>query len=210
MSGGSVFAGKELLIFDLDGTLVDSSPLHARAYVAALAPLGVPVDYERIAGMTTTEAIAQLLGEAQVDLAADARDALRRDKQQRALALIGDELEALPGAVDFVAEARRHHLPCALCTSASPPSVDAALRKTGMSGWFSPVITSADVSRGKPDPEGFLLAARHAGVAPDKALVFEDSESGLAAAAAAGMEAIRIGSEGTDWFEAIARLRQAR
>lgn len=198
-------AGKQLLIFDLDGTLVDSSPLHARAYAEAFAPLGLAVDYDRISGMTTDNAIDQLLSEGGIDLGADERTALRTGKQARALALIESELQALPDANAFV-QAARLRFACALCTSASPPSVAAALERTGMAGWFDPVVTSADVARGKPDPEGFLLAAHRAGFRPAEALVFEDSESGLSAAVAAGMAAIRIGPGHHHWAELLTVL----
>jgi len=201
--------GKSLLIFDLDGTLVDSSPIHARAFSDAFAPLGIAVDYGTISGMTTVSAIDQLLARAGQDRPAEEREQLRLAKQQRALALMDEELRPVPGAVDFVAAARRHFA-CALCTSASPGSARSALARVGMDGWFSPVVTSADVRNGKPDPEGFLLAAARAGVEPARALVFEDSESGLAAARAAGVDAVAIGPDTPGWPELLATLESSR
>ena len=192
------FAGKRLLIFDLDGTLVDSSPIHARAFADMFAPLGLQVDYDQIAGMTTAAAVERLLADAGRDLPAEEREALVSGKQQRSRALIERELRPIEGAAEFVGAARRRFA-CALCTSASPISAQAALAATGLAGWFDPVITAADVRHGKPHPEGFLLAAERAGFAPAQALVFEDSASGLAAAAAAGMDAIAIGPGGSDW-----------
>lgn len=187
--------GKRLLIFDFDGTLVDSSPLHARAFSAAFAPLGITVDYERIAGITTPAAVDKLLAEAGLDLPPEQRQALVRDKQQHVLALLQAELKPLDGAVEFLQAARsRYRL--ALCTSGSLRSVSAALAKTGLAGMFDPLVTAEDVQRSKPDPEGYLLALRTAGFAPAEALIFEDAESGLAAARAAGIDAVHIVPQG--------------
>ena len=203
-----LFDRRKLLIFDLDGTLVDSSPLHARAFAEVFAPLGIEVDYERIAGMTTAGAIERLLEEHAVSLPDAEHERLRLAKQERALALIAAELEPLPGAVAFV-EAARTRFACALCTSASPASVEAALARTGMAGWFDPVVTAADVRRGKPEPEAFLLALARARRSAAEALVFEDSESGLRAAAAAGIDAVLVGREGQGWPELMASLESA-
>jgi HAD superfamily hydrolase (TIGR01509 family) len=188
----ALLSRKRLLIFDLDGTLVDSSPLHARAFKETFAPHGVEVDYGRIAGMTTAAAVDRLVGEAGLDLAGDARKGLVEDKQRRAAALIDSELEAIEGAVEFV-RAASGRFTLSLCTSASRRGAEASLERIGLPGCFASVITAEDVSRGKPDPEPFLKALAIHGEDADGALVFEDADSGLAAAAAAGIEAVRIG-----------------
>ena len=203
-----MFAGRKLFIFDLDGTLVDSSPLHARAFDAALAPVGLSVDYETVAGLTTERAIDRITAAAEVTLDPEHHARLCATKRAEAGRLLEAELEALPGAVEFV-RAARARVACALATSASPGSVDIALSRTGMTGWFNPVITAADVVRGKPDPETFLLALKAHGYDPGDALVFEDSASGLAAAAAAGIAAVRIGPDTPDWFALAAMLDDA-
>jgi HAD superfamily hydrolase (TIGR01509 family) len=182
---------KRLLIFDLDGTLVDSSPLHARAFTEVFAPHGIAIDYARIAGMTTAAAVDRLVAEAGLALDEAERGRLVGAKRERGLELIERELAAIDGAVDFVrAAALRSRL--ALCTSGSRRSVDAALAKVGLAGCFAPVITAEDVTRGKPDPEAFLQALEQTGTAAVEALIFEDADSGLAAAKSAGIDALRI------------------
>ena len=188
---GALLSRKRLLIFDFDGTLADSSPLHDRAFNEAFAPFGIAVDYQRIAGLTTGTAVDMLTAEAGLDLDDEARTALIRDKQARARGLIAQELVALDGAVEFVRRAQPHFA-LALCTSASRPTLEAAMARIGLDGCFDPVITAEDVSRGKPDPEGLELAVRHHQVGAGEALVFEDADSGLAAARAAGIDAVRI------------------
>jgi HAD superfamily hydrolase (TIGR01509 family) len=182
---------KRLLIFDFDGTLVDSSPLHARAFAEAFAPHGVEVDYSRIAGMTTGAAVDRLAAAAGLTLDEAERARLVEAKRDYGLALIERELVAVEGAPDFV-RAAGHRFRLALCTSGSRRSVEAALARVGLAGCFDPTITAEDVTRGKPDPEIFLQALARTGAAADEALIFEDADSGIAAAKAAGVDALRI------------------
>jgi HAD superfamily hydrolase (TIGR01509 family) len=196
---------KRLLIFDLDGTLVDSSPLHARAFAETFAPHGVEIDYPRIAGMTTAAAVDRLAAEAGLDLDEAEKAGLVGAKRKRGLELIGQELAAIEGAPDFVrAAAGRFRL--ALCTSGSRRSVETALARVGLAGCFDPEITADDVRHGKPDPEAFLQALGRAEAIAEEALIFEDADSGIAAAAAAGIDALRVVPAGsarnageTDW-----------
>jgi HAD superfamily hydrolase (TIGR01509 family) len=182
---------KRLLIFDFDGTLVDSSPLHARAFAEAFAPHGVEIDYPRIAGMTTAAAVDRLAAEAGLTLDPVERARLVDAKRDYGLTLIESELVAIEGAPEFVrAAGGRFRL--ALCTSGSKRSVEAALARVGLAGCFDPLITAEDVTRGKPDPEIFLQALERTGAAADDALIFEDADSGIAAAKAAGVDALRI------------------
>lgn len=187
----ALLARKRLLIFDLDGTLINSSPLHAQAFTEACAPLGIAVDYATIAGMTTETAVDQLADAAGVSLMPEARQALIARKRHRALTLIETELEAMPGAPLFL-QKTGSRWQRALCTSASRANADAALRRTGMGACFDWIITANDVVHGKPDPEIFRLALNRAGIPAEHALVFEDAPSGLAAAAAAGIDVIEI------------------
>jgi HAD superfamily hydrolase (TIGR01509 family) len=205
----SLLSRKRLLIFDLDGTLVDSSPLHARAFQATFAPHGVQVDYASIAGMTTGTAVDQLVAGAGLGLAADERARLVADKRERALRLIESELDAIEGAIDFVRTAK-DRFALALCTSASKAGADASLARVGLAGLFDPVVTAEDVTHGKPDPEPFVRALDAHDAEPGEALVFEDAQSGLAAAAAAGIEAVRIdpADEAAGWPPLLAALRE--
>lgn len=198
---------KRLLIFDLDGTLVDSSPHHARAFRETFAPHGIAVDYSRIAGMTTRAAVERLAADAGLVLAEGERDRLATEKRDRALAMIETHLEPIEGAVELV-HAAQGRFALALCTSASRRGAEASLARVGLGGWFDPVITAEDVTRGKPHPEPFLRALAAHGVAPPAALVFEDADSGIAAAAAAGIDAVRIacGPGAVGWPTVLAAL----
>ena len=200
---------KRLLIFDLDGTLVDSSPLHARAFQETFARHGVSVDYNSIAGMTTAAAVDKLTAGLALD--EGERSRLVGEKRDRALRMLETELSPIEGAVDFV-RAARSRFALALCTSASRRGAETSLARVGLEGCFDPVITAEDVTRGKPDPEPFLKALSVRSAEPSEALVFEDADSGLAAAAAAGIDALRIvqapDAEGVRWAPLVAALEE--
>ena len=195
---------KRLLIFDFDGTLVDSSPLHDRAFNAAFARYGVRVDYPRIAGLTTDAAVNRIVSDARLVLDENERHRLVIEKQAIGRKLIETELRPIEGSVDFVRQAAKR-LELALCTSASRRTLDLSLSRVGLDGFFDPIVTSEDVERGKPEPDMFLNALRNHRCDPASALVFEDAESGLEAARRAGIEAVRI-ERRAEWSELNAAL----
>lgn len=181
-------AGRELLIFDFDGTIADSSPLHEAAFKAVLEPFGIAVDYPKLAGRSTRDAVRlcfQLAGRAEPEAAL--ADALAVRKQVLGRELIANQLEAIP-ATTALLEWARPRFALALVSSGSRATIELSLTRLGMADWFRPVITADELDRAKPDPQGFLMALDHAGVAPGAALVFEDAESGFESARCAGIE----------------------
>lgn len=182
--------GRRLLIFDFDGTIADSSPLHEQAFREVLEPLGLRVDYALLAGRATLDAVRHCFALNQRDTGDQAQLAdLARRKQELGRELIATRLTAFPAATALLDWVRpRHRL--ALVTSGSRATIDLALARLDLAGWFDPLLTADDLDRAKPDPQGFLEAVRMAGVAPDQALVFEDSEAGFEAARRAGIDAV--------------------
>ena len=178
---------KRLLIFDFDGTVADTTPLHAAAFSEVLAPLGIEVDYSCIAGLKTLDAMRQCLNGAGRTLDEDALAALVTAKQQAVRQMIGQALQPLPGVDAFLRWARSHYQ-LAMVTSGSRGTVSLALEKLGYTGWFDPLICADDVQQAKPDPEGFLAVIKRTDVPAKSALVFEDSDAGLAAAASAELD----------------------
>lgn len=177
---------KRLLIFDFDGTVADTTPLHAAAFAQVLAHLGIVINYPSIAGLKTLDAIQQCLAGAGRTLPDKEMALLVSAKQQCVREMIACGLEPLPGVDAFL----RLVKPCfrmAMVTSGSRGTVSLALEKLGYTGWFDPLVCSDDVARAKPDPEGFLKALQITGVPAASAMVFEDSQAGFTAAAAAGL-----------------------
>lgn len=178
--------GKRLLIFDFDGTVADTTPLHTAAFSSVLEPLGITVDYPSIAGMKTLDAMRKCLAQADCSLTQEEVTELAVAKQQCVRQMMGQALQPLPGVDAFLRWAKpRYRL--ALVTSGSDRTVSLALGQLGYTDWFTPLICADDLSRAKPDPEGFIKVLQMTGVPADEALVFEDSQAGFLAAGAAGL-----------------------
>jgi HAD superfamily hydrolase (TIGR01509 family) len=179
--------GKRLLIFDFDGTVADTTPLHSAAFSEVLAPLGIEVDYPCIAGLKTLDAMRQCLQGAGSAFDENLLHSLVTAKQQSVRKMISHRLQPLPGVDAFLRWAHpRYSL--AMVTSGSRGTVSLALGKLGYTGWFDPLICADDVQKAKPDPEGFLAVISRSGVSARQALIFEDSSAGFAAANAAEID----------------------
>jgi HAD superfamily hydrolase (TIGR01509 family) len=180
--------GRGLLIFDFDGTIADSSPLHEAAFKAVLEPLGIAVDYPRIAGRATRDAVRlcyRLAGLTEPEPALV--EELAQRKQVLGRELIAGQLAALPAAKALLQWARPR-FPLALVSSGSRATIELSLQRLAMVDWFGWVITADDLSRAKPEPEGFLTALDRSRVQAHCALVFEDADSGFEAARRAGID----------------------
>ncbi len=178
------------LIFDCDGTLVDSLPLHYAAWEETFAERGLacPLDFllrhngkptERIVALYNAE-FAQSIDVAQ----------FTEDKERRTYARLEQTQPLEPTA----ALARRYHghLPMAVVSGSNRANVERALQAAGLRELFSVVLTADDGLPPKPAPDLFLEAARRIGVAPGACQVFEDADSGLEAARQAGMLACDV------------------
>jgi beta-phosphoglucomutase len=179
-------------IFDMDGVLVDSGSPHREAWTRMLGELGVPVPpefWKRTIGRPATEAVPLLLG-APVPHAEARRLAQR--KHEHYLTLAAQGLPAVPGVSAFVERLRLRHVPLAVATSARRSDVVEVLGRLGLTERFAAIVTAEDVTRGKPDPEVYLLAARRLGAPPHACLVFEDAVGGVQAARRAGMRVFGV------------------
>lgn len=185
------FAG---YIFDLDGTLVDTMPLHFRAWEAAMRVAGLtcPLDEDLFysLGGVPTRRVAELIA-AHYGLRIDP-DAVFHHKESLFQELQGDARLIGPVA-DFARRVACTH-PVAIASGGPRDIVRRSLELTGLAPLFPVVVTADDVVHGKPAPDMFLLAARQMGVEPDSCLVFEDAEPGMRAAEAAGMKWVRVPS----------------
>ena len=180
------------LLFDLDGTLIDSMPHHHDAWVEWHARRGIEMDaagfFAGTAGRSNAEILLDMfpaLSVAEHVEMADAKEAIYREFAARSLALIA-------GAQGFVAQARAAGLRLAVCTAATPQNIALACEMHGIDGWVETVASPADGLRGKPHPDIFLEAARRLGIAPADCVVFEDAPLGVEAARRAGMKAVAL------------------
>ncbi len=179
------------LIFDCDGTLVDSMPLHYRAWVTVLRRHDLDFTETRFyqwAGIPVDEIVRRLAGEK--GLTVDAM-AIAEERDHYFHSLSQSELRPVAAVVDI---AQRFHgqLPLAVATGSTQVSAEASLRAIGILDWFDAVISSHEVGRPKPAPDVYLAAAERIAIPPAHCVAFEDGEAGLQAAREAGMQAVDI------------------
>lgn len=178
----------DAVIFDLDGTLIDTESVAIRTGRAAFAALDAPLDetvFHSLIGKDVTSGDA-ILRAAHPDLDLVALNRLWRSEFE---AEIARNLPLKPGVFELLGLLRQ---PRALCTSSGRDSAQYKLGLAGLADAFAHVVTLDDVQTAKPHPEPYLLTAARLGVAPARCVVFEDSETGAAAAKAAGCVVVQV------------------
>lgn len=179
------------LIFDMDGVLIDSEPLHKQAKIEAFGQFGIVLpesvydSYKGRPDMTIVQEIVATCG----GTSEQAEEILRL--KYRLFEAREHEMQPIPGAMDFLHWARtRFRL--ALATSATARNRAKILATLGVSDWFEAVVDNSRLQRPKPDPEVFQIAMRDLGLRPSECWVIEDSINGIQAAKAAGCMAVGI------------------
>jgi len=180
------------LIFDMDGVIVDSNPVHREAWARFNLRYGLETTdamHEGMYGRRNDEIVRNYFGDGlsgeEVASRGRAKEALYRE-------MIADRIEEMlvPGLRAFLDRYRR--LPMAVASNAEPENVDFLLDRAVLRQYFQAVVDGHQVPNPKPHPDLYLLTARLLGVSPSQCIVFEDSPSGAAAGAAAGMRVIGI------------------
>jgi len=184
--------GFEGVIFDLDGTLVDSMPAHFSAWCEALAkhdaPGVLPEDvFYAMGGRPTKDIIMELNGDFGLNLNAEE---VAADKRKAFLDNL-DRIVIIDEVVDF-ARSMRGKLPLAIATGGTRGVVEKTLQSVGISDLFDEVVTANDVKCGKPAPDIFLEAAARIEITPERCLVFEDAPAGMMGAQSAGMKVVCV------------------
>jgi HAD superfamily hydrolase (TIGR01509 family) len=186
--------GFDAVIFDCDGTLVDSMPAHFEAWCEALSIHGAGGILKEdvffaMGGRPTRDIVVDLNDEYNLRLDPEAVAFAKREaflKRIQNITLI-DEIAAF-------AESLRGKMPLAIASGGSRMVVEKTLRAVGVSDWFDEVATADDVKEGKPAPDIFLHAARLLGVTPARCLALDDAPAGILAAQRAGMQVIAVPS----------------
>ena len=182
--------GVDLVIFDCDGVLVDSEIVSFEVEAEALAEVGIAVTtrdlLDRFVGTSSAAMFATLEREHGIGLPAGFAERTAR----RCLAAFDTRLRPIDGIADLLAGSAR---PRCVASSSDPPRIRHCLSLAGILHHFEPHIFSAtQVTRGKPAPDLFLLAAERMGASPGRCLVIEDSVAGVTAARAAGMTVLGL------------------
>ena len=191
------------LIFDIDGTIIDSMPYHGRSWPIMLARHGIGDDHfellRRSAGRTGVELMRDIFGpdleEARAQALVDEKEVIYRE-------MFRPNFCEVAGFVEFARAAKQRGLKLALGTAGNPENIAFAVDGLGLHDFFDALVGAADVQRGKPNPDIFLEAARRMNVPPAQCVVFEDAPLGIEAARRAGMRAVALAtSEPEDVFE---------
>jgi HAD superfamily hydrolase (TIGR01509 family) len=177
-------------LFDCDGTIADSMPLHYRAWKQALGEWNCEFEEELFyawGGMPVAEIISTLNGRHGLRMPVKA---LAHRKETLYYELL-PQLKAVPGVLEHV-EGAYGRIPFAVVSGSTRESVTASLVSLKLLDRFDTMVCAGDYEKSKPDPEAFLLAAANLGVAAEACLVFEDTEMGIQAAKAAGMASVKV------------------
>jgi HAD superfamily hydrolase (TIGR01509 family) len=177
-------------LFDCDGTIADSMPLHYIAWKKALAEWNCEFEetlFYAWGGMPIVEIVSALNKRYGLSMPPEI---LARRKEIFYYELL-PQLKPVPEVLEHI-EAKHGQIPFAVVSGSALDSVTASLSTLNLLDKFDTLVCAGDYKKSKPDPEAFLLAATRLGVAPESCLVFEDTEMGIQAATAAGMVSVKI------------------
>ncbi|MEM7144460.1 MAG: HAD family phosphatase [Verrucomicrobiota bacterium] len=182
-------------IWDWDGIIIDSARQHEESWHLLAKEIDVPMTHDMFVesfGMKNTVIIPELFqwcapdDTKRVAELGDRKESLYRDIVRR------DGITSLPGVIDILSALKTEGVPCSVGSSTPRENIECIIDLAGLSGFFSAITAAEDVSRGKPDPEVFLVAAQKIDRDPAHCVVFEDAHVGIQAGLAAGMKTVAV------------------
>jgi beta-phosphoglucomutase family hydrolase len=180
------------VIWDMDGVIIDSAPYHFKAWQEVFQNRGgtfTEEDFKHYFGQRNDTIIRNVLGAglstSQIDTIADEKE---RNYRQR----VSPHIKPLPGAIELIKSLKEHGFKLALASSAPIENIQLVIQGLGINNYFHVIVSGREVKEGKPSPQGFLLAAKKLGVAPDNCIVVEDAVAGVTAAKRAGMYCLAV------------------
>jgi beta-phosphoglucomutase family hydrolase len=177
-------------LFDCDGTIADSMPLHYIAWKKALAEWNCSFDedlFYALGGTPVAEIVSMLNKKQGLSMPVESVSSRKANLYMELL----PQLKAVPEVMEQI-DAQHGRIPFAVVSGSTRESVTASLHSLKLLNRFDTMVCAGDYKKSKPDPECFLLAASKLGVAPESCLVFEDTDMGIQAATAAGMASVKI------------------
>lgn len=180
------------VIWDMDGIIIDSAPYHLKAWQEVFSKRGLDFtddDFHSSFGMRNDTIIGGFLGEGAPD---EEIAAIGREKEASFRLKIRQNPRPLSGVVALMAALAERDLKMAIASSAPRENIELVINTLGIARHFLVIISEKDVTRGKPEPDGYLLAAKRLGVKPENCLVIEDAIVGVTAARRAGMHCLAV------------------
>ena len=179
------------VIFDMDGVIIDSEPMHIDVVIRILKDHGADVSRDAIAryiGISNSAMWAELADEYRIDKPVRELNGIQHSMNIRMLDERDDVM--VPGVPELLRSIKKNNLKTAIASSSAPDYIAAVIRKFNIGHYFDAVVSGEEVARGKPEPDIFLRAARLLGVPAGECVVIEDSDHGIEAAVRAGMKVI--------------------
>jgi len=180
------------VIWDMDGVIADTAPYHLNAWQQVFQKRGVSFtkqDFRRNFGQRNDTIIRNTLGE---ETPQSEIDDIAREKERNFRKVVRQNIKPLPGAIKLIKLLKEHGVKMALASSAPIENIRLLTKGLGINNWFQSIISGRDVTKGKPSPQVFLLAAQKLGVEPKDCIVIEDAIAGVTAAKRAGMHCLAI------------------
>jgi phosphoglycolate phosphatase len=180
------------LLFDIDGTLADTDPLHLEAFNRAFAPFGQQFDKPRFVRELQGKANEAIAARFVPHLPPTEQAAIMNGKEALFRDLARTQIHAVPGLMALLDWADSQAIPMAAVTNAPRPNAELILYGLGIYNRFKAIVIGDELAHGKPHPLPYLEGLRHLGANPAHAVAFEDSRTGIASATAAGLATIGI------------------
>lgn len=182
----------QAILWDMDGVIVMSGEYHYEAYRELFNEMKVPFSreqyFDELFGVRNWTIIQTVAGE----MPRDEVERLAERKEQKFRRIARGKIEALPGAKEMIDRASEAGLKQAIVSSTPRANIDLVLEELGLTEAFGAIVAEEDAEKGKPDPEGFLVAAERLGVEPAGCVVIEDAPAGIEAGNAGGMRTIGV------------------
>lgn len=181
----------QAFIFDMDGVIIDSEPLHFEVDAKVMAHLGIDMkteELERFVGMTNPE--MWRLVKQEYPISKSIEELIEFQMSEKIKLIQSRDLSPIDGIPELIRDLRKHKLKLGLASSSPPNFIEAVLNKFQLRDSFDCIVSGEEVPRGKPAPDVFLEAARLLGVQPEACIVLEDASHGVKAAKAANMMCI--------------------
>ena len=192
----------DALVFDFDGVVVDSEPIHLAAFSQVLRKIGIALTkaqyFGRYLGYDDHDCFLAVMKDNGRPCTEDQIAQMIAEKTAIVQKVLAESVGPLPGAVALISAAADKEMPLAICSGALRAEIVLAAGQIGVLKHFAQIVSARDVAKGKPDPEGYLLALRGLSEAtgrtlePRRCFAIEDSPAGIASAKAAGMKVLAV------------------
>jgi len=185
-------AMSKAVIWDMDGVIADTALYHFKAWQEVFQKRGVNFteeDFRRNFGQRNDTIIRNVLGEG---LSPSEIDTIAGEKEENFRQKVSQHIKPLPGAIELIKSLKERVFSMALASSAPMENIRLIIGSLDINNCFHAIVSGREVKEGKPSPQGFLLAAKKLGVAPENCIVIEDAVAGVTAAKRAGMHCLAV------------------